>query len=956
MKICSKKLFLVFVICLDFSLSLLFVTFVSAPRQVKVGYFLMNQFQELDQSGLYHGYSFDYLQKIRQYAEWDITFVQCEYQDCLRLLADGEIDLINYVEKNQKTENNFLFSLRASGTEYAAISVLEENFLKYPANLKIPSGFRLGALSGSKFIDAIEDNLTEFEQTPELLEYPQEKLYSALESGEIDGILSSSITVFPGTKVISRFSLRPFYFVVRNGNDRLLKELNRAMNLISLHEPLFVNRLYEKYYAYADSEVLYLTKEEADFLSDKKTFRVIIAPDGDPVSYYLNGSYHGIIADFLNKTARDLNVEIEPVEAASFEEALDKIRNGEADILGDFLIDEGFAEKNNLQLSPAFLESQVVAVYKKGNDVSVKNPVKIAEPNNYQPLSSSLRAIYSKSEVTYYESDAACLDAVNTGGQDISFINIWAAQKNLGKMKYHDLVIDPNQGFTLQYSYAVSRNADPRLVQILRKAINSISSFQRFSIINQNVFITPQKVRLIDFINTQPAYAFFIFLVFPILFLYLLAYRIDSHQKDKKQIFNLAFVDDMTQLKNLHWMEKNAGRIIEENRSKKFAFISFDVDRFDIINEYYGRKTGDQIIQYMADTLMSIDVPGMICTRVKADHFLCLVPYESREILEKKISDIKSKKNSYSGNDTVIKFGIHVGVYILSDSDQDITACIDNAETARREARNVSSGIVFFDDYLKDKLRVYKHIEEMQESALENHEFEVYYQPKYNMEENSIIGAEALIRWNDPVHGIRMPSDFIPIFEKNGFIIQIDFFVLEEVCKFLHSRIDAGEKVVPISVNQSRVHLSEKHYVQRLGEIIRKYSIPDGLIELELTETAISEIDDVENILNQAKALNYRISIDDFGTGYSSLTMLNRVPLDAIKIDRNFLIESNNSKKTREIIRLVVEMAHALGIQVVCEGVEKQDQADFLMSIGCRFGQGFLFSKPIPINDFMRIL
>jgi len=346
----------------------------------------------------------------------------------------------------------------------------------------------------------------------------------------------------------------------------------------------------------------------------------------------------------------------------------------------------------------------------------------------------------------------------------------------------------------------------------------------------------------------------------------------------------------------------------------------------------------------------------MICTRVKADHFLCLVPYESREILEKKISDIKSKKNSYSGNDTVIKFGIHVGVYILSDSDQDITACIDNAETARREARNVSSGIVFFDDYLKDKLRVYKHIEEMQESALENHEFEVYYQPKYNMEENSIIGAEALIRWNDPVHGIRMPSDFIPIFEKNGFIIQIDFFVLEEVCKFLRSRIDAGEKVVPISVNQSRIHLSEKHYVQRLGEIIRKYSIPDGLIELELTETAISEIDDVENILNQAKALNYRISIDDFGTGYSSLTMLNRVPLDAIKIDRNFLIESNNSKKTREIIRLVVEMAHALGIQVVCEGVEKQDQADFLMSIGCRFGQGFLFSKPIPINDFMRIL
>ncbi len=916
----------------------------------------MDHFQEEDESGIYHGFGFDYLQKISQYAEWDFSFKQCDYEECLQLLASGEIDLVNYVEKTAETENVFSFSLKASGTEYAVISVLEENFPMNSMAQVFPAKFRVGVIQGSKFIKPLTENMSEFDFLPELHEYSKENLYLALKNGEIDGILSSSLTVFPEARVIARFSMRPFYFAVRKDNDRLLSELNRAMDSISLHEPLFAVRLFEKYFFHADSEVLNLTKDEMDFLSEKKVFRVIASPDRDPVSYYQNGSLHGIIADFLGKTARDLHVEIQPVMVTSLEEALNKLQQNEADIIGDFLIDEGFAEKNKLQLSPAFLENQVVAVFRKNHAFSTENHIKIAEPIGFLPLSSSLSSIFRDSEVNYFESDKACLDALNSGIQDVSFMNIWVAQKNLGKMKYRDLMIDPNQGFTFQYSYAVSQYADPRLIQILRKAVNSISSFQRFAIINQNVFIAPQKIRLIDFINTQPAYAFFIFLVFPILFLYLLAYRIDSHQRDKKQIFNLAFVDDMTQLKNLHWMEKNAGRIIGENRSEKFAFISFDVDRFDIINEYYGRRTGDQIIQYMADTLQSIEVPGMICTRVKADHFLCLVPYHSREILEKKITEIKSKKNSYSENDTVIKLGIHVGVYMLSDNDQDIMACIDNAETARREARNISSGIVFFDDYLRDKLRIYKTIEEKQESALEKHEFEVYYQPKYNMEENSIIGAEALIRWNDPVHGFRLPADFIPIFEKNGFIIPLDFFVLEEVCKFIRSRIDAGEKVVPISVNQSRVHLSEKHYIYRLGEIIQKYSIPDGLIELELTETAISEIDDVENILNQAKELNYRISIDDFGAGYSSLTMLNRIPLDTLKIDRNFLTESNNSKKTREIIHLVVEMAHTLGIQVVCEGVEKQDQADFLMSIGCRFGQGFLFSKPIPINDFMLIL
>ena len=238
------------------------------------------------------------------------------------------------------------------------------------------------------------------------------------------------------------------------------------------------------------------------------------------------------------------------------------------------------------------------------------------------------------------------------------------------------------------------------------------------------------------------------------------------------------------------------------------------------------------------------------------------------------------------------------------------------------------------------------------EKALLEREFVVYYQPKINMETEKIIGAEALVRWISKDKGFMNPGEFIPVFEKEGFIIELDFFVLEEAVKIIRDWLDNNKNPITISVNQSRVHLSNPYYIERLKNLINKYQIPTKFIELELTESLFMDIDVALETVKKIKELGFSVSVDDFGSGFSSLNMLKSMPIDVVKIDREFLNESENSQKAQKIISKIVEMAKELDMEVICEGVEKIEQAEFLKSIGCYYAQGFLYAKPMPETEF----
>lgn len=296
------------------------------------------------------------------------------------------------------------------------------------------------------------------------------------------------------------------------------------------------------------------------------------------------------------------------------------------------------------------------------------------------------------------------------------------------------------------------------------------------------------------------------------------------------------------------------------------------------------------------------------------------------------------------------------GVYRIDDI-TDINMIRANANLARTECKKrVLEDIVFYDEELKNRRVEEKELEYEAKEALENKEFLVYFQPKYEVSTEQIIGAEALVRWNHPVRGVLSPSSFIPVFEFNGFIVDLDLYVLEQVCELISAWLKVGITPVCISVNLSRVHLYEHNLVDQLLAVVNRYNVPPKYIEFELTESAFyEETESLLRIMSEIKNAGFRLSMDDFGSGYSSLNLLRRLPVDVLKLDKVFLEdcdEADDETRGKRIVMHVISMAKDLKMEVLAEGVETKDQKEFLQEARCDMIQGYYFARPMPLKEF----
>ncbi|MEG0323992.1 MAG: EAL domain-containing protein, partial [Raoultibacter sp.] len=263
-----------------------------------------------------------------------------------------------------------------------------------------------------------------------------------------------------------------------------------------------------------------------------------------------------------------------------------------------------------------------------------------------------------------------------------------------------------------------------------------------------------------------------------------------------------------------------------------------------------------------------------------------------------------------------------------------------------------------YDDEVRRLLFREKQLEDMMEQAIPNKEFQVYLQPQYKLPERTIDGAEALARWVSESEGMIFPEEFIPLFEKNGFIITLDLFVFEEVCRILQSWLDGGKPVMKVSVNCSRAHLRDRNFIDQYRQIAQKYEVPEHLINIELTESIVME--DSEFLIGVIEAIHeagFECSIDDFGSGYSSLNMIQAIPADSLKLDKIFFRDkSKDPERTKSVVRSIVSMAKALSMDTIAEGVERWDQVEMLEDIGCDYVQGYVFACPMPVNEFEELV
>ena len=452
-------------------------------------------------------------------------------------------------------------------------------------------------------------------------------------------------------------------------------------------------------------------------------------------------------------------------------------------------------------------------------------------------------------------------------------------------------------------------------------------------------------------------------ILFTILLL-IIYFTLYSKRKSEIEIEKISFIDQVTNGPNYNAFELEFKSKIKNSENISYALVSLDIDRFKIFNDMFGYSNGNVILKSISNCIKDKLSDKELYCRLNADNFLILLEWTSKDevsnkiqyivnnILNKSNDIIRDIKNSRSEYKLILKYGI----YIINDKDSSLDVCVDRANLAKDTVKVKHKNIgAFYTKDLSEKILFNKELESCMEIALKEKQFKVYFQPEVSFEDGSIIGAEALVRWQHPERGLIFPNDFIPLFEKNNFITKLDYYMFDEVSKYIEKWQKLGIPLPKmISINLSRVHISDIDLAKRLESIVKKHNIDPSRIGIELTESAlIGDEKSLIKMIDKLRDVGFKIYLDDFGSGYSCLSTLKDLNVDYLKFDKNFLIDLENNKKGQLILYNLVSMAKDINISTVAEGVETISQVEFLKEKGFDIAQGYYYYKSMSAMEMM---
>lgn len=434
--------------------------------------------------------------------------------------------------------------------------------------------------------------------------------------------------------------------------------------------------------------------------------------------------------------------------------------------------------------------------------------------------------------------------------------------------------------------------------------------------------------------------------------------KLKASEKIQTRIERLTNYDTLTGLPTLYKFRKDVEELLKQNQDTTYAIVHMDINKFKYINDTLGYDAGDDLLREISKTVSTEAFDIAFMGRVSADNFVLLMTYVSQEQIRENLvrlneSFLKKIKFCSIGKSTFIISGVALIKY-----GQDVMSAIDNANIARKSIKkSAETSCCFYDEKLEEQAILELDICNSMQQALDDEEFIMYLQPKVNLDNNQIVGAEALTRWQRKNGTVMVPDQFIPLFEKNGFIIQLDFYIYECACKTVKKWIEQDIEPVTISVNVSRVHLNSDDFVNKVLNLVDGYKVPHKYLEFELTESIF--LDNTETAISTMRRLreeNFLVSIDDFGAGYSSLNLLKDMATDVLKLDKEFFRKGDMKKEEKIIVSSITNMAKQLKMKVLSEGVETEAQSAFLKEIACDMAQGYLFSKPMLEPEFTKLL
>lgn len=926
--------------------------------EVRVGYYEDGDYMHRNRDGEFIGFNIEFMQEIAKYSGLRFRMVDGgSWQNTLALLEKGEIDVLPAVYHTPEREHKMFFSAQPMLSLFTTLNVRQEDGRYAYEDFSTFQGMRVGIIAeskdGEKFRQYCLDNNINLTIIPYAETAP---LLNALEDKTLDGVAITHLGRNSIFRSVAQFSSEPMYIAVARNRPDLLARINKAMNIISLRDSYYAMRLYDKYFSVSANQKTVFTAGEQKFIQQKTAIKAAYDPTWGPLAYTdsKSGKFSGVVADLFRQISRDsgLLFDFTPLPQR---EALELASMGKIDVIcvlaGDYLWNEHY----KLNGTGEYLSTPAMLVRTRQQG-EIKT---IALQQGYW-LSKSIAEENADKLILYYDSVADCLDAVLQGKADAAYANAHIVNYLRAEPRYANLNATPLGKYTGQLRIGVSRHADPRLFAILDKSIQYTSTEVMDDLVLKNT-VRPRSLSLEEFVAEHPVKIISgLVAVFGLIIL-LLLYSLGIKSRSNRQIQDLLYRDSLTGLDNMDKFCMECKSLLAGSSDKGFALLYSDISQFKTINDNFGFAVGDQLLRAYAHIMRDTVDEGERCARVSADHFILLLRYTDWGSLAARIEGIDKALDEWRRSQGMpYRINTVFGVYQVNPLEKrNCHLMLDLANYARRNAKQQrgKNALVLYDEQMRQNALIQRELSGQLELALEQGELEAWFQPKVDMPSGKIIGSEALVRWRHPTRGLLMPGSFMPLFERNGSVTEIDLHIFEQACKALRHWQERGLPVLPVSCNFSSLHFDKPDLPGRLSAIADRYHVPHACLEVEITESSIIHNPDAAcEQLMQLKERGFMIAIDDFGSGYSSLGQLQRLMADVLKLDRSFVQSDMLGERERIVISNVIQLATQLGMAVICEGVENKEQAVILMQLGCASAQGFYYARPMPQADFEALL
>ncbi|MEL3960020.1 EAL domain-containing protein [Lysinibacillus endophyticus] len=436
---------------------------------------------------------------------------------------------------------------------------------------------------------------------------------------------------------------------------------------------------------------------------------------------------------------------------------------------------------------------------------------------------------------------------------------------------------------------------------------------------------------------------------------------ITGKKEVEKKIFHLAYHDALTDFPNRRsFMNQLRNELINRHKSKyKMSILSIDLDNFKSINDQVGHDVGDIVLKRAAENIQKAIRPIDIAGRMGGDEFIVMLnkvkDIQETEAIVKRILSNFNEAINIEGQDYFVTCSIGVANYPEhGDSPEEL---IKNADNALAHVKSGSKNdFLIFNKTIENQSIERRLLESAMRTAIKENQFYLEYQPKVNLQTNKIIGMEALVRWHHPDLGTISPGKFIPLAEETGLIVPLGEWILKESCKQTKKWHDIGYTDITVSVNVSVRQLEDPLFIDKVKNVLMETKLNPEWLEIEVTESILADVENIVKILREIRLLGIQISLDDFGTGYSSLSYIKNLPIDILKIDQSFVKDIHQNEESSAIVQAILKIADSIGLQVIAEGIELQDHVLKLSKDGCRFGQGYFFSRPLKVDAFEQFM